>query len=194
MKTLNSKLTVFTAAVLMGGSLTGWAAIDFTATGGGAYDANPGILSTVIPDNNLSGVAYPLNFADTGLTINPGSVQVTLDISGGYNGDLTAYLSHGSQVSYLLMANQATGGSGYDNVTFGTGSTFDNMDPSGSWTLFFADTSPGDTSTLIGFDVTLGTITAVPEPTTVTLAALGVILVSLGRIRWHRRNAKPATV
>jgi len=62
----------------------------------------------VIPDNNPSGVAYALDFSGAHQIV---SVSVDLNISGGYNGDLYAYLSHGSQTLVLL-----------DRVGVGTGS------------------------------------------------------------------------
>jgi subtilisin-like proprotein convertase family protein len=55
----------------------------------------------VIPDGNLQG------WSDTRTVAAPGaqpiaSIQVTLDIRGGYNGDLYAYLSHDGASAVLL--------------------------------------------------------------------------------------------
>ena len=218
MKTLINKLAVM-AAIVLGSSLSALASINFTGAPGGDYTATAGnvsgsgtALNTVIPDNNESGVAYGLNFAATGLTINPGSVQVTLNISGGYNGDLTVYLSHGAGVAYLLQMNQAVSSSGLSSAVFvaGTGTpvptggsgaltgtsytaasgnltAFNNADPNGAWTLFFADRSPGDFSTLNGFSVNFGTtvtfVPPVPEPVNVALGVFGGLLVVGGLVR-----------
>ena len=80
-------------------------------------------LNTTIPDNNLIGVADTHAFATTILSIT--SVQVTLDISGGFNGDYYAYLSHGN-TGFAVLLNRAgvtaANASGYAdgglNVTF----------------------------------------------------------------------------
>lgn len=55
----------------------------------------------VVPDGNLSG------WSDTRAISEPSSLtisdlRVTLNISGGYNGDLYAYLTHGSSFAVLL--------------------------------------------------------------------------------------------
>lgn len=80
-----------------------------------------------IPDNNPSGVAYSFNFAETGLQVTDVSVSFTL--SGGYNGDQYAYLSHGS--SLLVLVNRvgvANGTSGSQLYNYGySGSGFSNI-------------------------------------------------------------------
>ena len=188
--------------------------IAFSASGSD-YTASSS-TAAVIPDNDPSGIAYSLNFATSGLNIS--SISVTLNISGGYNGDLYAYLSHGSQTLVLLDRVGVSSSSAYGFSTAGlnvilsdlgsanihgvssptsggtyladgqttsplassssfsaTGgsATFGNTfsgDPSGNWTLFFADVSGGGVSTLNGFSVD---ITAVPEPIN---TALGIFL------------------
>jgi len=200
MKTLKIQLAVVTAAIILGGSVAE-ATIAFTQTSPNNYSAAGSSLSQVIPDNNYSGVAYALSFGFSGVTIR--DISVMLNISGGYNGDIYAYLSHGSEIAYLLAANPAVSGSGF-NITFveGTGSpiptggsgvltgsynpaidfatTFNTTDPNGAWTLFLADLSPGDTSTLNSFGVN---VTGVPEPVNVALGAFGVLLLAIGGVR-----------
>jgi subtilisin-like proprotein convertase family protein len=98
----------------LGVSLVGHAGIyNFTPSGGGVYTAGASGLGQVIPDNEATGVAYALNFGATGLQIS--DIQVSLNISGGWNGDLYAYLSHGSSYAVLLNRVGATtsGGDGY---------------------------------------------------------------------------------
>ena len=89
----------------------------------------PGTISTnwtgsqIIPDNNASGVAFAFNVS-AGSPLVVTNVIVDLQISGGWNGDLYAYLSHGSGFSVLLNRLGSTsanpGGSGVSgmNVEF----------------------------------------------------------------------------
>lgn len=80
-------------------------------------------VNAVIPDNDSSGLA---NFRS--LTSNITSitdVQLTLNITGGYNGDYYAYLTHASGFTILLnrvgstLGNEfGTTDAGFTNVTF----------------------------------------------------------------------------
>ncbi len=191
-------------------------ATDLTATWSG---------SQVIPDNNPTGVAFPFSFSSPGpLYIT--SVKVDLNIGGTWNGDLYAYLSHGSGFSVLLNRIGRAAGSPYGSdaggmnielsdsyttdVHLATGdpltgnfapdaravnpytaldadprtaflSSFDGLDPNGSWTLFLADAAPLDTSTVLGWKVD---VTVVPEPPAPALAGLAALLFApLPRIR-----------
>src|ERR1044071_4139758 len=56
--------------------------------------------SQVVPDNNASGLAFTFNVPGSPLMIT--DVSVNLNIAGGWNGDLYAYLSHGSGFVVLL--------------------------------------------------------------------------------------------
>jgi len=170
------------------------------------YDASPsGITSTLL----VSG-------ADTSLT----GVNVTLNVSGGYNGDLYAYLIAPNGTLEVLLNRVGTSvtstgnpiqdafgysTAGFNNITLsdtGTGgnihsvanplsgisytpdggsmASFNGSNPNGTWTLFFADESAGNTSTLNGWSLD---ITAVPEPVNVALAFFGAgfIGVCVGR-------------
>ena len=82
--------------------------------------------SQAIPDNNASGYAFTFNIFTPGpLVIN--NITVDLTISGGWNGDLYAYLSHGSGFSVLLnrigssAANPDGSGVSGMNVEFSDG-------------------------------------------------------------------------
>jgi subtilisin-like proprotein convertase family protein len=211
MKNLKGVLAVLTVGIALGGGQPASAALyNFSNSGGGTlYTGGGSSLNQVIPDNTPAGAAYSINFATTGLSIN--NISVTLNLSGGYNGDIYAYLSHGSQIAVLL--NPITGAassSGFNNVTLteATGSdintvsgkagqplpagnymassltTFNSTDPNGNWTIFFADLSAGDTSTLTGFSIG---ITAVPEPVNVALAVFGGLLGVGSGVCWRRQ-------
>lgn len=72
-----------------------------------AFAVAPATYSTtfsgaqIIPDNNAGGVAFPFNISAPSPSYIT-SVTVNLNITGGWNGDLYAYLSHGSGFSVLL--------------------------------------------------------------------------------------------
>src|ERR1035437_4874984 len=120
MKSLIWKLVM---AVVLGTGSTGWAAIDFTGSGGSYSATSPG--SQVIADYPSSGVAYALNFnfaGDSQIT----DITFTFTTTGGWNGDLYAYLSHGDGQAILLNQVGASGGSpdgystsGFNNITLG---------------------------------------------------------------------------
>src|SRR5215470_16537192 len=87
------------------------------ANGGTIPDANP----TGWYDSrsvNLAGMFGPLR---PGETTDVRSINVTLNISGGYNGDLYAYLVHSSGFAVLLNRSGRTGanGFGYGDAGFG---------------------------------------------------------------------------
>ena len=205
MKTLKSIVAAVTLGVVLGSSLSAPAALtvtDFSNGGSGTlYTGGSSSGSQVIPDNTPDGVGYSFNFTDPAAS-SISDISVTLDLTGGYNNDIYAYLSHGSTL--VVLVDQITGtagtGSGFNNVVLneGTGGTiqsgtytadqnlagFNGANPNGSWTIFFADRNPGDTSTLTGFSVNL---TAVPEPVNVALGVFGGLFAVVGLVRIVRR-------
>lgn len=169
----------------------------------------------VIPDNNFSGWANTQNIdnnAYNGLTIV--NVEVTLNISGGWNGDLYGYLTHSSGTVVLLNrpGSGAFSYAGYDNITLSDLDSLQNINNvatptanttynsyagtlttafapttvNGDWTLFLADLSGGDVSTLNSWSLT---ITAVPEPTTWAAIIFGGVFGAVQFIRYRRRKA-----
>jgi len=206
MTIIKSLVTGTTLAVVLGSRLSVTAGImtsDFTTSDGRTFLAGSASGSQIIPDNTPTGVSYSMNLSTLGVADSLTSISVTLNLSGGYNGDIYAYLSHGSQISTLLNGPSAGLSSSAMNITFneGTGSaipttssanltgnytaysdlaTFNNTDPNGNWTLFFADLNPGDTSTLNSFSLD---ITAVPEPVNVALGIFVVGFIGAGIIR-----------
>jgi len=183
-------------------------------------------VPAAIPDNDETGYSSSLTLSET---VNPwaSSVSVHLVFTGGWNGDLYAYLVHGGKLSVLLnrpgrsAGNSAGAGSSGMTVDLsdvetldihtslpdaGTPvgafqpdgratdpllvldtdgrtaplSVFNGRDVNGVWTLFVADLSPGDVSTLESWSLTIQTI---PEPSASVLAVLGVAGMILVRRR-----------
>ena len=197
-----------------------------------------GTLNAAIPDANINGYQNTLTISGQNDPANVVSdVNVKLNFSGGYNGDLYVYLSHGSGFSVLLNRVGRTGGNSFGygdagfNITLDDGAgtdihayggnggnqltgtfqpdarnsdpalvlqiaprnaylnAFNTLDVNGDWTLFVADMSGGDVSTLVSWELD---ITAVPEPATVALGlfAAGFILLQGGRAWRKRRTAQ----
>jgi uncharacterized protein (TIGR03382 family) len=177
-------------------------------------------VSALIPDNNDVGFADIRTISAPELT-EIVDVNVGLVFNGGWNGDLYAYLVHGSGFSVLInrvgrtagepdgsassgmnitLDDDATGDAhvSFANTGYITGtyqpdartadplgvldsspraaflSSFNGLDPNGTWTLFVADQSAGATSTLQSWSLA---ITAIPEPGTAVLGLLGVAVV-----------------
>lgn len=216
MKTIKSLMSLAAMGFVVVTSQSTRAALLFTTSDSINYSANASGLTQVISDNNPSGLAYALNFGTSGLTIT--GVSVSFATSGGYNGDIYAYLSNGSTLVQLV--NQITGAPGTSgfNVTLAGGtanpiqtatgtagqvlsgvtftaaqnlSAFNGIDPNGSWTLFFADLSAGDTSTLNSFSVSFET-SAVPEPANLALSLFGVVFIGIGTVRHFRKMSVPS--
>ena len=87
------------------------------------YSGSP----VAITDNDASGVAFSFSLSDPAVSIT--ALTVTLNVSGGYNGDLYAYLSHGSGFAVLLnrvgvgVSTSGSSANGYANTGFAV--TFD---------------------------------------------------------------------
>jgi subtilisin-like proprotein convertase family protein len=183
-----------------------------------------------IPDNSIIGLTEAITISGLSSTIE--DVEVTLDIIGGFNGDLYGYLRlNGSPLVVLVncVGVTASDPDGYANsgmlVTLtssptapdihfyqnfnptynssgqltgtwqadgrtnpldtsrGSLSEFDGLNPNGTWTLFFADTSAGFPSTLVSWSLT---ITTVPEPVNVALLCFGALAALLKLLSWRR--------
>jgi subtilisin-like proprotein convertase family protein len=73
------------------------------------YSVSPGAL---VPDNNPSG--YSTTFTASGLASAIADISISLDITGGFNGDLYAYLvSPQGQLAVLLNRVGVSGSSAY---------------------------------------------------------------------------------
>lgn len=103
------KLRLLTLTLAMGLGLSAQAGSSFFFSTGNA----------IIPDNDANG--YQDSRTLGGLAGPIADVNVTLTISGGLNGDLYAWLSHGTGLSILLnrVGRSSTSGVGYGNAGFG---------------------------------------------------------------------------
>ena len=101
MKTI--KLTIFAVAMLVSALAQGQATVGFTNT-----------VNAVVPDANPNGIAFSQTMSAVPGTIT--NVTVALDITGGFNGDLYAYLvDPNGNISILLnrVGVTAVGGNNY---------------------------------------------------------------------------------
>jgi hypothetical protein len=182
-----------------------------------------------IPDANAAGVATSQTFSGLDASAING-VEVSFDITGGYNGDLYGYLvlrdANGNATSALLLNRVGTtggdpfgsDGSGFSHITLSdagmidihgvnpgygnavaTGTylpdqaaganslnaAFGTSTANGTWTLFLADLSSGDQSTLVSWGLT---VSVVPEPVTWALLAFGVAMVVLFIMRRRQQT------
>jgi subtilisin-like proprotein convertase family protein len=79
------------------------------------------VVGATIPDGDLNG--YQNSQTVGGLSGPITDVNVTLDISGGFNGDFYAYLTHNGTTAILLnrVGRSATHAVGYPDAGFGQG-------------------------------------------------------------------------
>lgn len=84
-------------------------------------------LSVTIPDGDLNG--YQSSQVLSGLTGAVNHVAVNLNISGGFNGDLYAYLWHGNTLAVLInrVGRSSSSTAGYANTGFGPDSTLNQF-------------------------------------------------------------------
>jgi subtilisin-like proprotein convertase family protein len=225
------KATFLTAILLL--ALARSAQADFVST----MTANSGFANGgVIPDGSLTGWSDTRSVSGID---NISDVSVTLNLSGGWNGDLYAYLVHGSGFSVLLnrVGVTANGSPGYGtagmNVTLSDAavlgnihsvlapvsggiyqpdgrnvnpltpgsvlgstpsttplSSFNGLNPSGNWTLFIADVSGGDVSTVTSWGLD---IASVPEPASLVEGSVAVLFLggTIGLYRLKGAKVQP---
>ena len=181
-----------------------------------------------IPDGNPAGIALSQTFS--GLSTGLGGaginhVDVRLNISGGYNGDLYGYLvlqSADNSVTTAILLNRVgtsptdgfgSSGSGFSSITLSDGgaanihgatgvptgfwqagqlsgvtslnTTFGGRDANGTWTLFLADMSGSDVSSLVSWGLE---INVVPEPATWAMIIFGSLVGVYASARRMRRQ------
>jgi subtilisin-like proprotein convertase family protein len=181
-------------------------------------------INTAIPDGNPVGLANSQTVAlgtlpMDGTTTSIVNVDVRLNISGGYNGDLYGYLvlqSADSSTTTTILLNRigqtggdfgnsgaginvtlsSSGATDIHNAAFGAVSgtyqpdgngslAFGGANANGTWTLFLADMSGGDISTLVSWGMD---ISVVPEPITWALLIAGVAMTGL--VLYRRQVAR----
>jgi subtilisin-like proprotein convertase family protein len=83
------------------------------------YVYNVNNLFATIPDGSLNGYQNSQNLAGLQGTIS--DVNLTLNVSGGFNGDFYAYLSHNNSAAVLLnrVGRSNSSGVGYGDAGFG---------------------------------------------------------------------------
>jgi subtilisin-like proprotein convertase family protein len=178
-----------------------------------------GTVNIAIPDANPNGISSTINVS--GLRPSISDVNVTINVSGGFNGDLYAYLNYNGILVPLLNRVGTTTSpldpfgystAGFNNVTLddaasggsihnvanpeslptvsytpdgGSLASFNNSNPNGNWTIFFADMASGggtSRSTLVSWSLE---ITAVPEPVNVALGifagVFGIVILARSR-------------
>jgi subtilisin-like proprotein convertase family protein len=167
-----------------------------------------------IADGNPAGQVFSGSFdtAPSGTAVS--SFTVSLNLSGGYNGDLYAYLVAPNGTMVVLMNQPGVSVNGFGasgagmNITLsdgvfssiqtetgggiltgtynaaGTLADFSGSSANGTWQLYFADLSNGGGTSTL--DSWALNITAVPEPVNIALGVFGgVALLSLA-LRRHR--------
>lgn len=190
-------------------------------------------VNVLIPDANPTGYVSTRLVSGVGVAQYIQSISVSLDITGGFNGDLYAYLAFGN--SFVVLLNRAgktaSDPYGYDDAGFNitlsdsaaidihnyggngglqlsgnwrpdgravdpqlvldtdlrqaTFSSFTNINPNGTWTLFVADMATGYQSTLVDWSLTIVTV---PEPPPARLFALLAGIIAIGRWRLNARH------
>ncbi len=137
----------------------------------------------VISDNNPIGLtdAHTLS----GLTTTSRDIILTVNLSGASISDLTGYIRLGnlpSSPSVNLTQYLTDGTTSFSVDLAGLRSS----NPNDTWTLFFADTSPGIENSLVSWSLD---ITAVPEPTNVALGLFAAVF-GVGTLWRGRRKAE----
>jgi hypothetical protein len=154
----------------------------------GTLNGDPAIGA--IPDNSTIGLTatHTLSGLESSLT----DVTLTFVLQGGFAGDLSGYLRLGNLTGSTaydltsLVQGQTLSESAPVTYTIDLGSTFTAQNPNNTWTLFFADQSPGGNTTLNGWSLDI--VAAVPEPITWALMIFGATMTTAAAGRWIRRK------
>ena len=169
---------------------------------------NSGSSVGAIPDGDLAGATFAGTVSDfsAGATVDGSQLTVSLNFSGGYDGNLYSYLVAPNGTTVVLLNTSANSGSGM-NITLadggpaitassglssgtyaaaGTLANFNGVVADGTWDLFVADeVTGGGTSTLNSWSMN---VSAVPEPSTWgVISALGLLGIC-GLREWRQRK------
>jgi subtilisin-like proprotein convertase family protein len=139
-------------------------------------------VGQIIPDANLVGISR--NFVLNGLSPLE-EVEITLNVSHSWRGDLEAFLTSPlGTVSRLMFRN---GGDSFNNIANWTflSNEFWGEIPAGQWTLTVRDVFTQDIGTWNNYSVLakMGSLIPVPEPATGLMLALGLIGLTVARRR-----------
>ncbi|HEX9048353.1 MAG TPA: proprotein convertase P-domain-containing protein, partial [Verrucomicrobiae bacterium] len=208
---------IFMAGLLCGTLISARASLFIQGATGQSGASVGSIQNATIVDGNPSYlIANTMDLTSAGLGSVLASITVTLNISGGMNNGLYAYLVAPDGTTVTLMNQPGVGVDGFgatgagmnitladagatgiQNVTSGSAlsgtysaagslSGFNGVNPNGAWTIYFADTISG------GGDATLNgwslDITTVPEPVNVALGLFAVAVFGVG-LAWPRRSS-----
>jgi subtilisin family serine protease len=142
----------------------------------------PTAVGQVIPDSNLAGISR--NFLLTGLSPLE-EVEITLNVSHSWRGDLEAFLtSPMGTVSRLMFRNPNDSFNNITNWTFLSNEFWGEI-PAGQWTLNVRDVFAIDVGTWNNYSVLakMGSLIPVPEPATWLMLVFGFIGLSATRRR-----------
>jgi subtilisin-like proprotein convertase family protein len=167
------KLQLLIGLMALGALLPASAGVIYSA---GNVNGSGTALGTVIPDGSPSGVTSQITVSTPDYILT--DVTVTLNVAGGNNGDLYAYLSYnGTLVTLLNRVGTGSGNpiqqmfgfstSGFNNITLADGSASNihnvqnpvsgtTYSPDGGTLASFNGTNPNGTWTLFFADLSAG--------------------------------------
>ncbi len=111
-----------------------------------SYDAT---VASPIPDDSATGISSTITPSDAGTV---GAVEVVVDVTHSWRGDLTVKLSHGGVTKTLISGE---GGSADDLKQAFTVEGFGGTAVSGAWTLTVSDGAAQDTGTFNAWTLNL---------------------------------------
>lgn len=176
--------------LLLAASLPASAALYYSSSG--PFNNNGDAGAGIIPDNSSIGLSDSHTFSGEATEIQ--SVSLSITLQGGFSSDLSGYLRMGNLESspyadltstihsYTLSAGTPT------LITFEL-NDFVNGNPNTTWTLFFADDSPGGQTTLNSWILDVTPVTPVPEPITWAMLSFGALFGGLQLRRYLRSRA-----
>lgn len=107
-------------------------------------------VNAAIPDADATGVSSTRTISNSGISALHG-LELVLSISGGFNGDLYAYLQHGDSLSVLLDRVGKTTGSSFGYDDSGLIVHFNEAAPNGDIHVYRAVVTPDPGTPLTGF-------------------------------------------
>ncbi len=129
------------------GTLKKWSMIVSTGTVAAPQEFAAGNVNMSIPDNNATGITNVLNVDESG-TLK--KLQVKVDLTHTYIGDLTVSLTHGGS-NQVLHARE--GGSSDNIIKTFSPDAFNGSSLQGDWTLRVKDSAGQDVGTLNSWSI-----------------------------------------